>query len=395
MNNDHCLYCGSSDIIPVDEEHYLEQNLHILQCRNCLAMFTELEQKLEADGTLPDYKPNFNTSDEEAVLDAVWKIWHSNELTLSTHIPGWEHTLELLFLRKHPLKHPAEFMIYRDYWQICDALQHCNILQDTDNYDHFYTCTHLLSLLIINLQNIDYFLSAYSEEQHLRAMQRICGVLANLMGMTILTGRLDPKQINTFAVSIVQKRFDAITVLADQLEDLYSAGRNLEYLKMAARLWNSCMENIYIEGENLNSQDPHFRQYIGLSKEKNRQISKKIAEINTYIRQAEPAAEPNRYPDDCPSEAEARQLTKITLIAAPVILSFIFILIFFSFRKYSGSLPIIDAALNICCAAIPLCIVFLAGVIVWLVSDIKKINKAAEKNKIKRQQIYDRLYKNK
>ena len=294
MNNDHCLYCGSSDIIPVDEEHYLEQNLHILQCRQCRVMFTELEQRMEADSTPLDYKPDFDVSDEEVTLDAVWKQW--DEL--------WHHNLELLFQHKHPLKHPVEFMVYRDLWQVLDASYNYRLLTpDKKNYDHLYASEHLLAMLINNLRQIEYFLSSYTEEQRLRAMQRLYEALSGLRREKIFVGifpggpenRISSQQ-NDFATSIYQQRLDAIIALAEQLEDMYEAGHGPEYLKMAGRLWHKCTGTgrMYDEGSGL----IFSTQWIIYLPEKRRKdiaekvsaISKKIHKIEPDFRMAEPVS---------------------------------------------------------------------------------------------------------
>ncbi len=231
MDTNTCIYCGSSGIIPVDEEHYLEQNLHILQCRQCRVMFTEMKQRMEADNTPLDYKPDFDVSDEEATLNAVWKQWDKS----------WScHNLELLFQHKQPLKHPAEFMIYRGLWQVLYASYSCDILAPGKNFDHRYACEHLLAMLINNLRQIEYFLSSYTEEQRLRAMRRLYEALVRLREDEIYV-RQATGDIEAFADSVYQQRLTAVITLAEQLEDMYDAGHGLDCLKMAGRLWHKCL----------------------------------------------------------------------------------------------------------------------------------------------------------
>ena len=375
MYQDHCLYCGSSDIIPVDEEHYLEQNLHILQCQNCKIMFTELEQRMEADTTPLDYKPDFDVSDEEAVLEAVWKEWRHNTDTdlLIIRLSKWNRTLELLFQHKYPLHHPAEYIIFRDIWQICDALHCYNILKEAKNYDHVYACNLLLDLLINNLQNIDHYLYAYTEKQQMRALQRICCVTAYLQGQPIfISCKLDPKQIDYYTASIMQKRVDALRALAKQLEDLHNTSHGLEFLKMAGELWRKSMGSSLILGTKHRRMHPE--------KDKLRATEKKIKDIEESIRRVDPKyriAKTALRQSNPPISGKTAAICFVPFLA-------IFLYYTVSHR--------IDYSLD--CFLSPL---LYSVCIIWMIAACTfravKYEKSIHKDSIKRKQIYNRLYK--
>ena len=383
MNQDHCLYCGSSDIIPVDEEHYLEQNLHILQCRQCRVMFTELEQRLEADSTPLDYKPDFDVSDEDATLDAVWKQWNKSQ----------SHNLELLFQHKHPLKHPVEFMIYRDLWQVVDAANSYEILTPDKNYDHCYACEHLHSMLINNLRLLEYFLSTYTEEQRLCAMRRLYKALGWLRGLTIYVGRVKSDSRTEFAVATNQQRVTALTALAGQLEDIYEAGHDQEYLKMAGRLWNKCLGSGRMYNEYTHRKTYTF---LLLPESQSKQINLKNSEISRTIHQIEPGflmSEP-------PSLSWVKEIPWFYILLA-FFLNLLFCVglkvyeIFSAGTTASTGELILNSVpeLFVYCGA---SFLFLPvqSVAIWIIYGLIKSCKIDKKNKLKREQIYNRLYKN-
>lgn len=282
MHKEYCIYCGCSNIIHVDEDKWLEQNCHILQCQQCKVMFTELEQRLEDDHSVLDSPPGFDISDEEATLEAVQAAWRSRKDTKANQ------TLEWLSQHKYPLQHPIEFMIFRDVWQLRDALNSYSILDETKNYDHLYACSKLLDLLANNLQNIDYFLPSYSADKKNAMMHRLHDELILLPAQTIELEKIPAQLQDSFAQTIIQKRASALTACAEQAEYLYTSTHSLDYLKMAAQLLAQCLGHTTVANSSYSQENSKYMRYFLLPKEQYSLTSKHLADITSAIRQTEP-----------------------------------------------------------------------------------------------------------
>ena len=283
ISDNHCIYCGSKNIIPVDDDKWLEQNCHILLCQNCHIMFTELEQKLEADRSSLDNQPDRSATDENTDLETIRKI-----INTSTEYYKWNLTLELLFQHKYPLRHPIEFMIYRDIWQVRDAIGQYMILKDSKEYDHIYACGKLFDLLINNLENLDYYLQSYDEEQRFQTLKSLSEDMIKFYETAIFVGRIEDSHRDAFIHSILQKRAASLKMLADQLVYLQDTAHGIDYLKMAGNILTNCLNKSYVCRENLSPKNSNYMKRIAIPQNTRTVIEKQIAEISDNIRRFEP-----------------------------------------------------------------------------------------------------------
>lgn len=296
MKNGHCPYCGSENILDFNRSPNLDRNCLMFHCQNCQMMFTDLERRFELDETPLDYKPSFDAGDEIATLEAVWNIMTDRgtfwKIQIVDPIYKWPFAFELLFQHAYPLQYPLEFMIYRIYWQLNEAMTRYSILtmHPTGYYDHCVTCTELFDVLINNLSHLEYYLSALDEERRLQAMQRLSEVLYELRNIPIFIGKIEAVRRTEFAAAIVKQRCQALINLAEQAENLGDASNpnGLVYLKMAAQLWNSCQATTTVYCETLYYRDNDFCTYRQVPDDLAVLISKKVAELCSAIRQKDP-----------------------------------------------------------------------------------------------------------
>ena len=218
MDTNTCIYCGSSDIIPVDEEHSLEQSLHIMQCRNCKIMFTELEQRFEADRTQPDC----GVSREETTLETAEDLIEDGQ---------YNRALELLGRHKYPLNHPLPFMICRDVCQAAGALENRHILGINKGFDCLPAGEALLDMLANNLRNMEYYLPKDDEEEllyELDCAESAVEVLLCFPFMMVIKSPLPRERRQKLIDSILRRRREIMEYLASFLEAL-PEDQNREY----------------------------------------------------------------------------------------------------------------------------------------------------------------------
>ena len=218
MNQDHCLYCGSSNITEVDEKQSPGQRLHILQCQQCQVMFTELEQRFEADRTQADCA----VSSEETTLDKA------DDLIMDGQ---YNRALELLARHKYPLEHPLMFIIYRDVCQAAGALENRHILGINKGFDCLPAGEALLDLLANNLRNMEYYLPKDDEEEllyELDCAESAVEVLLCFPFMLVIKSPLPRERRQELIDSILRRRREIMEYLASFLEAL-PEGQNREY----------------------------------------------------------------------------------------------------------------------------------------------------------------------
>lgn len=286
MIKECCLYCGSGNISPYEDENAGKQrgslNCQIIQCRDCQTLFSEMEARFEADDITLNVRSKSDIQNEEATLDAALKKMQKQL---------WNHALELLFRHTHPLDHPLEFMIYRDICQAASCLCGCFILENEKDYDCVQTSDSLLGLLIGNLRNLDRYLPQNDEEKRFRILQRLFNALM-LLGESAIDTTFYAIDSRNFNNSTLRKRSTALCVFADYLEDLQQTSHGLDYLKMSVQLWNKCMGYwgsglfYYMPHDKWNRNKTSAEMHI--PDEFKRQIDKKTAELNAAIRRRDP-----------------------------------------------------------------------------------------------------------
>ena len=241
MNQEHCLYCGSTDIADHDDRSLPEHAETAMICRHCGCMFTDLEQRFE-NYYIPAKNKTKLPPDEKAEtasLKAVLKMLTASENRQGTRV--WNTALERLFRHGRPLKHPLEFMIYRDICQIGSAFQHIHILGECKNYDPLSDTALLLDVLLNNLRNMDYYLPDSDEEKRFAALRRLYEILLFFSGTPVDKGVVSEAQTNGFLASCIQKRIAALRALAEYLHGLKETAHGFEYLKMALELLSRCL----------------------------------------------------------------------------------------------------------------------------------------------------------
>ena len=161
---EHCIYCGSDDLVLTGEQENSAPEQAFLYCRNCQAVFTGLEQRFNAYCTASPQKAA--ACAPEAVLKRALKLIKQSRCNAA---------LELLSLPVCPLQRPLEFMIYRDVCQINGSLLHRSIVPHSDSYE-----LSLLEMLDSNLRNMDYWLPAGDEDACLHILKNIHSALLHL-----------------------------------------------------------------------------------------------------------------------------------------------------------------------------------------------------------------------
>ena len=218
MNQDHCLYCGSSNITEVDEKQSPGQRLHILQCQQCQVMFTELEQRFEADRTPADCA----VSREETTLETAEDLIEDGQYNLA---------LELLGRHKYPLNHPLMFMICRDVCQAAGALENRHILGINKGFDCLPAGETLLDMLANNLRNMEYYLPKDDEEELLYQLDSVESAVDTLLispFTMVIKSPLPRERRRQLTDSILRKRREIMEYLASFLEAL-PENENREY----------------------------------------------------------------------------------------------------------------------------------------------------------------------
>ena len=229
QNKEHCLYCGSSGILPVDKEHFLTQSLHIMQCPNCKIMFTELEQRLEADNTPPEGVSAPGAYDEEAALEEAWDLITDNR---------YNEALVELSRHKYPLANPLMFMIYRNVCQTVSALEDIHILGASKDFDCLPASAALLDLFAHNLRNIDYYLPADDEEERFFILDSISEAVDFLCSgfKVVIDSPLPRQQQQMLLDSVLLKRNGLLEQFAVYLETLRNGSHGSDYQGMAQNL---------------------------------------------------------------------------------------------------------------------------------------------------------------
>ncbi len=223
MQRNHCIYCGSEDVILVNDSYLSKRNCQITQCRYCGIMFTELEQRFEAYSTPTDC----DVSQEEATLDTANDLIQDGQ---------YNRALELLAQHKYPLKHILTFIIYRDVCQVASALEDQYILGINEDFDCIQASDILMGMLANNLRNMDYYLPDNDEEERFYLLAETANVLEILLFfpfMVVINSPLPRKQRRELVDSILRQRREIMESFISFVEGLPKDDDSQDYLQMA------------------------------------------------------------------------------------------------------------------------------------------------------------------
>ncbi|MDO5297382.1 MAG: hypothetical protein Q4F00_12290 [bacterium] len=385
----HCPYCGSDQITTIEDELYLEQNCHIRQCRHCQVHFSELEQRLEADKTPLDCQPDCDMSSEDSILTRAAVLMSQNQ---------WNSALELLFVHGYPLEKPLEYLIYRDVCQAASSLQQISILAVGKNYDPLYASNAQLSLLLYNLQHMDYYLPTDDSEKRHDILQRIGIAIYLLSYSAIYTEGLPHTLQDEFINSNIQIRQAIFQCLADIFAQQSDPSHELSYLSSAAVMLQRCLGHersgtIYVpyNGEHLyvNRQTDKVKA-VKLPEEIIVPIEKRLEKMAEEISALKAAAEPDPDPQPLPQPSIISSLISFKSLVFIIIPGLLLIGGLCYLGLYSDSEYSISLIIEILFSILTL---ILIGILYRYTAKIKKNSKAVKRTEDqKRRQLYSRLY---
>ncbi|MDO5296950.1 MAG: hypothetical protein Q4F00_10030 [bacterium] len=232
MPEKKCLYCGNQFLEELDSPSKTSQNCRIWQCQKCQVMFSELEQRFELGTTPLSYLPKFDVCSEDAVLHEALQLMKKSE---------WNSALELLFLPSSPLKHPLEFLFFRDVCQAGAVILHDCILDIDWNYEHRQACEQMFLMMDNNLGVLDYYLASMSDGERLSALQYLSEAICCFADAPINVLKLPSSQQVALADFIIEKRALVLNGFANYLESCQGQSNGGVYLYMAVDVWHKAL----------------------------------------------------------------------------------------------------------------------------------------------------------
>ena len=277
-----CIYCGSNDVAEYVDHDILEHANQVFVCHSCQFMFTDLERRFEKD-----YKPKYKNAgaaserDEEATINYVHNLL-SNDINVAKCLP-WNTALEHLSNHDEAIKHPLEYMVYRDICQIGSACAQNHILKECENYDPIADSIVLLNVLNNNLQHLDYFLPKNDEDKRFIILQRLYNAMLLFADAPIKKAPLKGEEAKEFVKQNMEKRITAIIALTDHLVGLQDTADGVDYLKMAKEILKKCLDtyetNYFSYTVTKNAEARHRDRY----RDRELFTTEDISPLKTYI----------------------------------------------------------------------------------------------------------------
>ncbi|MDO5296785.1 MAG: hypothetical protein Q4F00_09155 [bacterium] len=282
-----CPYCGHTKIIRADPSvhftfsgspstHSLTLHQDFYKCSVCGLHLTELELNKEneyaekhelsaSQSLLSANLPSAKLS-EETILRQAWDLMQKKK---------WNKALKELFTVGYPLRHPLEFMIYRNICQAAPLLV-CSLSALDKRYQQLNIINH-------NLTCLNYYLPDGSDTEGNGEASTLRTIFNTMMLLGSLPVVLHAHPIANGPIYYTHiMRAAALSTLADFLElsTVNNSRNNEEYLKLAVQLLHKCLESA--QEKTQFSLCRESRLYLPIAIRK--QILARIQEISSNIR---------------------------------------------------------------------------------------------------------------
>ncbi|MBQ7568716.1 hypothetical protein IJT17_07930 [bacterium] len=363
MEEQKCPYCGKSAVPETD---------YLYKCTECgiISAASDIGPKDKSSGAQPAppaYSPlqsiggfaddgeeilavrtdmaeqsseSGSKNEEEKDLQTAWRL-------MSRHSADWTRALELLNKHGYPIQHPAEFIVFRGICQTAPLLK-CDFQDLEERYQ-------AMDIFIANLQKLEHYLPKGDDEASSQTIKAIYEALKMYGELQISyhfvyymkdmwklhkvrsqhsakNGKNDSKP--DMRDHTGEKRTALLGTFAEQLEELQDTSHGTEYLKMACRLWHSCLRHArgetgyYIDFRYKPLFDAFPYEEFFITKDLFDQIATKVRQLNEIIKQRDPAFQP----EDPPSFRTANDNGRTVVMAAYTIVVLLIFYFVFSMK---------------------------------------------------------------
>lgn len=374
--NKHCPYCGHTKIIRAEPSvhftfsgststHSLTLHQDFYKCSVCGLHLTELELNKESEyaekrelsasqSLLSANLPSAKIS-EETILRQAWDLMQKKK---------WNKALKELFTVGYPLRHPLEFMIYRNICQAAPLLV-CPRSALDKRYQQLNIINH-------NLTCLNYYLPDGSDTEGNGEASTLRTIFDTMMLLGSLPAKLHAHDITNAPIYYTHiMRTAALSAFADFLElsTVNNHQNNEEYLKLAVQLLRKCLESAQEKLRFFPRKESRLHLPIAIRK----QIRAKIKDLDTSIRLLDPYYTPAALSSDVitiPLSVEKLMGLAFSLFVASSAL-LIPLAIVLSIREF-GKYPFDAEALHIIAIAIYLTLEYVLWLFLW--ENFKKEN---------------------